>query len=129
MTRTLVFAAFAAFAFAPIVAAAAPEMITNGNARWTTDGKVELSFTYQGGACEMPGEASVAAGDATDSSDEVTVPTVSTAEVCTMQIVPVEFSGIIPVEPTTRRLVITVLAPDGTPKAAGSIVIEKGATS
>jgi hypothetical protein len=109
------------------VAAGEPEPITAASAHWVADGHVELKVTYQGGACEQPGEAAVWAG--AEQTDEVTIPTVATAEVCTMQIVPVEFTGLIAVEPTTTTLAILILDFEGQPKAAGTVEITKGAAS
>ena len=122
MTRVLAFIA----AFIPLsaTAAAQPAPLTAATATWTTDGKVELAVTFDGSACETPGEARVASGD--DITDEVTIPTVSTAEVCTMQIVPVEFTGTIAVEPLTTTLAIAILDTEGQIKAAGSVEISKG---
>jgi hypothetical protein len=104
-----------------------PEPITSARAHWVADGHVELTLTYQGGACETPGEAAVSAG--AEQTDEVTIPTVSTAEVCTMQIVPVEFTGLIAVEPTTTTLAILILDFEGQPKAGGTVEIERGTPS
>jgi hypothetical protein len=127
MTRALCCLAFAAV-LAPLGAVAAePAPLTAVSAAWVEDGKVELRLTFDGGACEATGPAEVAAGDET--TDEVTIPTVTTAEVCTMQIVPVEYSGVIAVEPATTTLAIMVLDPDGQPKAAGSVEIEKTAAN
>ena len=127
MHRPLASFALAAALLAPPAFAAEPAPLSVASAVWTADGQVELKVTYEGGACEETGEAQVAAGDAT--TDEVTIPTVSTAEVCTMQVVPVEFAGTIAVEPATRTLAVTVLDPEGQPKAAGSVEIEKPAAS
>jgi hypothetical protein len=126
MTRILVLATALALALlAPVAFAAAPEPITAGTAVWTTDGKVDIKVTWQGGACEAPGEATVEAGDET-TIDEVTIPTAATAEVCTMQIVPVTYEGTIAVEKLTTTLSVMILAPDGQPVARGSIEIAKG---
>jgi hypothetical protein len=119
MTRVL--ALLAAFVPLSAPAAAQPQPLTSATATWTEDGKVVLAVTFEGSACEAPGEAHVAAGDVL--TDEVTIPTMSTAEVCTMQIVPVEFSGTIAVEPLTTRLAIAVLDTEGQIKAAGSVDI------
>jgi hypothetical protein len=102
-------------------AAAQPAPLTSATATWTEDGKVILVVTFEGSACEAAGEPHVSAGD--DLTDEVTIPTVATAEVCTMQIVPVEFTGTIAVEPLTTRLAIAVLDTEGQIKAAGSVEI------
>ena len=128
MTRLPALIALVAALLPPVaVAADEPPPLSAVSAVWTADGRVELKLTYEGGACEVTGEAQVAAGDVT--TDEVTIPTISTAEVCTMQIVPVEFAGTIAVEPTTTTLAIMVLGPEGQPKAAGSVEIEKPAAS
>jgi hypothetical protein len=125
MTRMLALAA--AFAlFAPIALGAAPEPITEGTATWTADGKVDIKVTWQSGACIEPREATVEAGDET--TDELTIPTVATSEVCTMQIVPLTYEGTIAVEKLTETLSVMVLAPDGQPIASGSIEIGRGET-
>jgi hypothetical protein len=125
MTRMLAFAT-AFLLLAPATFAAAPEPITEGSATWTADGKVDIKVTWQDGACVAPGDVTVEAGDET--IDEVTIPTASTAEVCTMQIVPVTFEGTIAVEKLTETLSVMVLAPDGQPVASGSIEISRGET-
>lgn len=113
-----------ALALATLSAAAAsePPPITSAEAVWKEAGQVQLDLTWDGSACEAPGEAEVVAGD--DVSDAVHIPTSRTAEVCTMQIVPVEYSGLIAVEPTTQTLSITVFDPEGQPRATGSVEIE-----
>jgi hypothetical protein len=120
-----------AFAACPVVAVAAapPPPVTEAHAVWTEEGHVQLDVTWDGGACEEPGEPAVEAGS--DGTNTVVVPTVETAEVCTLQIVPVTFSGLIAVEPTAETLSIMVLAPDGQPKATGSveIVVQSDETS
>jgi hypothetical protein len=126
MNRPLILLAAILLATAT-VAAEPPPPITEGTATRTTEGTVDLSVTWQGGACEEPGEAEVTAGDET--TDEVTIPTATTAEICTMQIVPVTYEGIIAVEPLTTTLAITVLSPDGQPSATGSIEIAGPAAS
>lgn len=130
MTRTLAAVVLAAALALPAAIAAQepapagsePEPITEGTAKRLPDGKVELSVTWQGGACDEPGEAEVNAGDQT--TDEVTIPVSRVGEVCTLQIVPVEFTGTIPVEPATTTLSVMVLDPEGQPAAGGDIEIE-----
>jgi hypothetical protein len=109
------------------VAADPPPPITEGTATRTADGTVDLEVTWQGGACEVPGEPTVMVGDVT--TVEVTIPTAATSEICTMQIVPVTHEGTIAVEPLTTTLAIIVLSPDGQPSATGSIEIAEPATS
>jgi hypothetical protein len=126
MTRVLAVVLAAMVPFLPLAAAAEPPAaFSEATAHWTADGKVELRVVWQGGACEAPGEPTVAAG--AEQTDEVTIPTVSTASVCTMQIVPVEFSGTIAVEPTTTSLAVLVLDDKGQPKAGGTVEVAKSA--
>ena len=84
--------------------------------------QLELSFTYPGGACDRTGEATVAAP--VEGVAEVTVPTRREGEVCTMQIVPVPFSGTLSLDAGTTGLEITVLAPDGKPAATGTVALD-----
>lgn len=128
MTRVLLTAfGLAAILALPTAAMAEPESFTEASARWTADGKVELTLVYQGGACEEPQEALVSASESDMTVDSVTIPTVSTAEVCTLQLVPVHFTGVIAVEPYTTRLAVLILDFDGQPKAAGSVQITSDA--
>jgi|GEM_PF-1325657 len=84
-------------------------------------GRVALSFTYEDGACVAPQPAAV---DEADTSAVVTISTNRTAEVCTLNIVPVEVNQPIVVSQAVQHLDITVLDPEGTPRAAGSAEIE-----
>src|SRR5690606_13491593 len=111
-TNMMIGAASLLLATAAIATEPAP--LTSVTAVWAENGQVQLSFTYEGGACEETGEPQVAASDEYG-VDVVTVPTVETAEVCTMQIVEVEFDGLVPVEPSTETLSVVVLDPDGQP--------------
>ena len=106
---------------APAAIASEPQPVTSATAVWVEDGKVQLDVAWQGGACEAPGEPEVIAADPT--TNEVTIPTLSTAEICTMQIVEVTYSGAIPVEPRATSLAITVLDPEGRPQAGGMVEI------
>jgi hypothetical protein len=105
--------------------AAEPPPLTSASAVRAAEGHVELKVTWDGGACENPGKAVVEATEADQATDAVTIPTEATAEMCTMQIVQVEFSGLVPVEPLTETLAITVLAPDGQVKAGGTVTINR----
>jgi hypothetical protein len=107
--------------------AAEPAPLTSASAVWAGDGHVELTVSWSGGACEEPGEPTVEATEADETTDAVLIPTIATADVCTLQLVQVEFSGLVPVEPLTETLAVTVLAPDGQPTASGSVAIEKAA--
>ena len=119
----IVFAAAAGLAMAlPATALGEePPALTSATATWTAENKVALSVTYDGGACEETGVARVESADVL--TDIVVIPTYATAEVCTMQIVPVTFEGVIAVEPLTERLSILVLGPEGRTVAAGAVDI------
>jgi hypothetical protein len=87
---------------------------------------VALSFTFKGGACQEPGVAIVE--NAGGGVGNVTVPTEDTAEICTMQIVPVEYAGALPAGSQYTALDIAVLSPDGDVQALGSAgIVEDGA--
>jgi hypothetical protein len=77
---------------------------------------VSLAFIYDGGACQQTGEAKaeLIEGD----TATVTVPTVNTAEVCTMQVVKVNFAGLVPVPEEVTKLDVQVLSPEGEVVAA-----------
>lgn len=78
---------------------------------------VSLAFIFDGGACEQTGEAraEIIEGD----KATVTVPTTASAKVCTMQVVKVNFAGIVPVTDAVKRLDVQVLSPGGEVVAAG----------
>jgi len=77
---------------------------------------VSLAFIYDGGACEQTGEANAALVEGNTAT--VSIPTTATAEVCTMQVVKVNFAGIVPVPDTVTRLDVQVLSPGGDVVAA-----------
>jgi hypothetical protein len=77
---------------------------------------VSLAFIYDGGACEQTGEAQAAIVEGDTAT--IIVPTTSTAEVCTMQVVKVNFAGIVPVTDAVARLDVQVLSPGGDVVAA-----------
>jgi len=79
---------------------------------------VALSFSYDGGACEQPGEASADVVEGTSAT--VTVPVVPTAEVCTMQSMKVAFSGSVAVDDSVEKLTVQVTTPGGEVAAEGS---------
>jgi hypothetical protein len=89
------------------------------------ENRVALQFTFEGGACQKPGEATLDA--AKGGVGNVTVPTHNEGDVCTMQIVPVEFSGVLTADPEITSLDITVLKPDGKNRQAlGSVDVATG---
>lgn len=82
---------------------------------------VSLAFIFDGGACEQTGEAKaeIIEGD----TATVTVPTTASAEVCTMQVVKVNFAGIVPVTDAVKKLDVQVLSPGGDVVAASDTEI------
>ncbi|CAN7519387.1 hypothetical protein LJR016_003627 [Devosia sp. LjRoot16] len=82
---------------------------------------VSLSFSYDGGACEQTGNGSVdlvESGTAT-----VTIPIVSTAEVCTMQVVKVSHTGAINAVEDVTALDVQLVSPGGEVQAKGKVEI------
>lgn len=82
---------------------------------------VSLSFSYEGGACEQTGNGSVdlvESGTAT-----VTIPVVSTAEVCTMQVVKVTHTGAINAVADVTALNVQLVSPGGEVQATGKVDI------
>lgn len=82
---------------------------------------VSLSFSYDGGACEQTGNGSVdlvESGTAT-----VTIPIVSTAEVCTMQVVKVTHTGAINAVEDVTALEVQLVSPGGEVQAKGKVEI------
>jgi hypothetical protein len=82
---------------------------------------VSLSFSYDGGACEQTGNGSVdlvESGTAT-----VTIPIVSTAEVCTMQVVKVNHTGAINAVEDVTALDVQLVSPGGEVQAKGKVQI------
>jgi hypothetical protein len=82
---------------------------------------VSLAFIYDGGACEQTGDARVEIIEGTGAT--VSIPTTATAEVCTMQVVKVNFAGIVPVPETIARLDVQVLSTGGEVVAASQAKI------
>ena len=82
---------------------------------------VSLSFSYDGGACEQTGNGSVdlvESGTAT-----VTIPIVSTVEVCTMQVVKVTHTGAINAVEDVTALEVQLVSPGGEVQAKGKVEI------
>jgi hypothetical protein len=83
-------------------------------------GQVAVQLTFEGGACQQPGKASVVNGGSIVS---LSLPTVSTSEVCTMQVVPVSWSGNIDAAESAKTLSVEVLGPQGQLQAMGDTAI------
>ncbi len=82
---------------------------------------VSLSFSYEGGACEQTGNGSV---DLVESDTAtVTIPIVSTAEVCTMQVVKVTHTGAINAVADVTALKVQLVSPGGEVQATGTVDI------
>jgi hypothetical protein len=88
---------------------------------------VSLEFAYDGGACQHTGEAKA---DLTEGDTAtVTVPTVATADVCTMQVVKLVFADTVSVPETITKLDVQVLSPGGEVVAAGDTDIAPNGSS
>ena len=85
--------------------------------------QITISFEYEGGACEEVGPAEV--GDLTDGTLAVTFPTISTAEVCTMQVVDIEVEQTIQAEHIISLIDVTLTAPDGTVIGQGQTDVDQ----
>ena len=86
--------------------------------------RIVLRFTFEGGACQQPGEAVVGRGK--DGLGLVTVPTSNVGEVCTMQVVDIPFERVVGAAKAITTLDITVLKPEGGRQALGSTDIYTG---
>lgn len=103
-------------------AAFAQEPISDLRAWNLGEGLVALSFTYQGGACDRTLQPTVAP-EAVTAAIDVVVPMIVVGEMCTMQIVPVPFTGIVTVPEGVTLLDVSVENADGESIAAGSIEV------
>ena len=88
------------------------------------EARIVLHFIFEGGACQEPGEASLLPDKG--GIGMVTVPTVNVGDVCTLQVVPVEFAGVVNAGKDITTLDITVLKPDGNRQALGSTDVVDG---
>ena len=84
--------------------------------------EVRLTFSFDGSACISPEMALVETSNISGIAS-VTVPTSAGAEVCTMQLAPVQVSQVIAVDPETTALSIVVLDPEDRPIASGDAEI------
>jgi len=85
--------------------------------------QITIEFDYDGGACEQVAPAEV--GDLVDGTLAVTFPTLSTAEVCTMQLKEIEVEQTIEAEHIISRIDVTLTAPDGQVIATGSTDVDQ----
>lgn len=84
--------------------------------------QITIEFEYDGGACEQVGPAEV--GELVDGTLSVTFPTISTAEVCTMQVVEIEVEQTIQAEHIVSKVDVTLNAPDGKTIANGTTDVD-----
>jgi len=115
-----IFALFATAAFAdgPAVAPADLQPFTAASATRAGDG-VQLQLTFDGGACQSVDAPQ--AGTVTGGTLAVTIPTHATAEICTMQIVPIAVDVTVPASAEVTALQVIVLGTDGQPQFGGSV--------
>ena len=85
--------------------------------------QVLIEFDYDGGACEEVGEAQL--GATTDGTLVVTLSLVSTAEVCTMQLVDHDIKEAIAAGPDVTHVEVTLLSPDGQVMATGTTEVDE----
>jgi hypothetical protein len=102
--------------------APAPAALDDLDAERINPNQITIDFEYTGGACEEVGPAEV--GEVVDGTLPVTFPTISTAEVCTMQAVEIEVEQTVSAEHIISRVDVTLTAPDGTVIGAGSTDVD-----
>ncbi|MGB3338436.1 MAG: hypothetical protein WBA73_14775 [Devosia sp.] len=84
-------------------------------------GQVQVTFSYDGGACEEVDPAEL--GEAADGKLSLTFPTTSTAEICTMQVVTIKVDQAIVADGSVAEVDVTLLATDGSVAATGTAPI------
>jgi len=85
--------------------------------------QILIEFEYEGGACEELGQPEL--GELVDGTLAVTFPTVSTSEMCTMQVVEIDVRYAIATEETVSRIDVTLNAPDGRTIGIGSTDVDE----
>ena len=112
--------ATAAFADGPAVAASDLQPFTEASATRAGD-DVQLQLTFDGGACQAVDAPQP--GAVTDGVLAITIPTHATAEMCTMQIVPIAVDVTVPAPAEVTALQVTVLGTDGEPQFGGGVAV------
>ncbi|KKB81145.1 hypothetical protein VW35_03040 [Devosia soli] len=113
---------------APKDAAAAPAATTQAvqlddlDAKRINPNQITIDFEYQGSACEQVSPAEV--GELNNGTLAVTFPTISTAEVCTMQVQEIEVEQTIEAEHIISKIDVTLTGPDGEVIATGSTDVD-----
>lgn len=87
--------------------------------------RVLLRATFDGSACQAVEPADLAEPRGTIVA--VTIPTTRTAEICTMQIVPVEVEQVIDAPEPVANLDVTAIDPNNNPAAHGVVEIDEAA--
>jgi hypothetical protein len=87
--------------------------------------QVMMHAIFQGGACQEAQPAETDPGEE-EGMLSVTIPTVSTAEVCTLQVVEIEIEETIDAGENIATLDVTVLGTDGEVQVEGSTQIGAG---
>lgn len=95
-----------------------PQPLTDLVAKRINANQISVAFQYDGGACEEVEPAEL--GELADGTLAVTFPTISTSEICTMQVVEIEVEQTIEAEHIISSLDVSVTAPDGSVIATGS---------
>ncbi len=101
---------------------AAPAAFNDLDADRINPNQITIEFEYTGGACEDVGPAEV--GEVVDGTLFVTFPTISTAEVCTMQAVEIEVEQTVQAEHIISLVDVTLTAPDGSVIAKGQTDVD-----
>ncbi|WIJ24171.1 hypothetical protein [Devosia sp. RR2S18] len=123
MIKTMLATAAAVLAFAPShLAAQEPRQLIGLEAQRTLPNQVEISFSYEGSACEEVGPAQ--RGDLNSGTLAIAFPTIDTAEVCTLQIVQIEVNQTIEANDMVEAVEVTLLAPDGGIIAMGTTAVD-----
>lgn len=122
LTNRFAIVALATVALAAPAFGQEPQQLTGLDAKRINANQITIEFEYSGGACEEVGPAEL--GELVDGTLAVTFPTISTSEVCTMQVVEIEVEQTIEAEHIISRIDVTVTAPDGSVIATGSTDID-----
>lgn len=116
--------ALAAFSFAaPALAQDDARPLQDLEATRINPFQILIEFEYEGGACEQIAPAEL--GEVTDGTVAVTIPTTSTSEMCTMQVVEIDVRYAIATEEAVTQVDVTLAAPDGRTIGTGSAQVEQ----
>jgi len=85
--------------------------------------QILIDFELDGGACDTIGRPEI--GELVDGTLSVTFPTVTTAEVCTMQVKELDFEYAIESEQIISRIDVTLTGAEGRVIGTGSTAVDK----